>query len=102
MISRRELMADTAMSDTANLRKLAAGRLDLVVIDQNVFAHLMQTEPTLQPFRETLVFDHHRLEEKGLYIAWRREGADLTLIKAINRVLGKMTAGTPADAPKSP
>lgn len=98
MISRRELMADTAVSDTINLRKLGAGRLDLVVIDKNVFAFLMQTEPTLAPYRDSLVFDGHRLEEKGLYIAWRREGADMTLIKALNRVLGKMEAEAAADA----
>lgn len=98
MISRRELMADTAISDTINLRKLGAGRLDLVVIDQNVFTFLMQTEPALASFRDSLVFDQHRLEEKGLYVAWRREGADITLIKTINRVLGKMEAEAAAEA----
>lgn len=98
MISRRELLADTAISDTINLRKLGAGRLDLVVIDKNVFAFLMQTEPALAPYRDSLVFDGHRLEEKGLYIAWRREGADMTLIKTLNRVLGKMESEAAADA----
>lgn len=47
---------DEAKDDATNLRKLAAGRIDVAVIDQYVMAHLMRTDPELKALGDKIVF----------------------------------------------
>lgn len=47
---------DLAPSDLHNLRKLLAGRVDLIAIDRNVALHLLATEPTLAGRRAQIEF----------------------------------------------
>ncbi len=62
---------EPAIDDATNLRKLAAGRLDLAVIDAHVMAHLLSTDPNLRPLRDTIRFNPRPLEEKSLHVCFR-------------------------------
>lgn len=65
------LSVDPAVDDATNLRKLAAGRLDLVVIDINVLRHLVTTYPDLKPLAARLRFNDRILEDKSLHVCFR-------------------------------
>lgn len=65
------LSVDPSVDDATNLRKLAAGRLDLAVIDINVLRHLVTTDPDLKPLAGRLRFNERILEDKTLHVCFR-------------------------------
>ncbi|MFV3128293.1 substrate-binding periplasmic protein [Niveispirillum sp. KHB5.9] len=65
------LGVEPAVDDATNLRKLAAGRLDLAVIDANVLAHLLSSDPDLRHLRDRLRFNARILEDKTLHVCFR-------------------------------
>ncbi|MBP7336779.1 ABC transporter substrate-binding protein [Niveispirillum sp.] len=81
------LIAEPAVDDATNLRKLAAGRLDLVVIDANVLAHLLSTDPALRPLRAALRFNPRLLEDKSLHVCFRPGAEGEALRRRFNRAL---------------
>lgn len=64
-------MIDPAVNDKQNLRKLAARRVPLVLIDRRVYDHLVRNDPDLHPLAPTLRFHPRLLEDKKLYICFR-------------------------------
>jgi polar amino acid transport system substrate-binding protein len=72
--------------DETNLRKLGARHLDLAVIDANVLDFLLTTSLRGQPVR----MNPHMLEDKKLYIAFRRDPR----IDPIRQDFDKAMAGT--------
>lgn len=76
------LQVDGAPSDESNLMKLAVSRVDLAVVDRHVFDFLLRTRPALAPHKESLVFDGPLLEDKQLYIYFRR-GPDGERLRAL-------------------
>lgn len=83
------LSVEPAVDDAANLRKLAAGRLDLAVIDANVLAHLLSTDPALRPLRAQLRFNARLLEDKSLHVCFRPGAAGEELRRRFNRALAQ-------------
>ncbi|MQP67115.1 transporter substrate-binding domain-containing protein [Niveispirillum sp. SYP-B3756] len=73
------LTVEPAVDDATNLRKLAAGRLDLVVIDSNVLSYLLATDPDLIPHRAALRLNARLLEEKSLHVCFRNDEAGTAL-----------------------
>ncbi|MDG5494948.1 transporter substrate-binding domain-containing protein [Niveispirillum sp. BGYR6] len=73
------LNVEPAVDDATNLRKLAAGRLDLVVIDSNVLSYLLATDPDLIPHRAALRLNGRLLEEKSLHVCFRNDDAGAAL-----------------------
>ncbi|SNR92471.1 amino acid ABC transporter substrate-binding protein, PAAT family [Azospirillum sp. RU38E] len=73
------LTVEPAVDDATNLRKLAAGRLDLVVIDSNVLSYLLATDPDLIPHRAALRLNGRLLEEKSLHVCFRNDEAGSAL-----------------------
>lgn len=73
------LTVEAAVDDATNLRKLAAGRLDLVVIDSNVLSYLLATDPDLIPHRAALRLNGRLLEEKSLHVCFRNDEAGTAL-----------------------
>jgi polar amino acid transport system substrate-binding protein len=84
------LTVDAGMDDLTNLRKLALGRLDLVVIDRNVFDFLMKTETVLTSEKGKLVFADKLLAQRGLYICLARRDGAVELLEKINKAIGTM------------
>jgi len=72
----------TVVSDLHNIRKVAATRIDLAVIDKNVLSYLLKSEPELSQIKNELEFNSKLLANKKLYICFRKgpEGDRLTKI----------------------
>jgi len=63
---------DRADSDSANLLKLASGRVDLIIIDRNVMQWLLPRSPKLQPYAASLVAQEPPIAHQGLYLCFKR------------------------------
>lgn len=65
------IKADEAKDDATNLRKLAAGRIDVAVIDRYVMAWLLNNDETLKPLASQIVFGPE-MERLTLHIAFNK------------------------------
>lgn len=65
------LKTDQSNDDLTNIRKLAAGRIDAIEIDELVLDHILRTETQLANARNTIAFKMP-LEEKTLHIAFSK------------------------------
>lgn len=100
------LHGDISLTDAQNLRKLADRRIDLAIIDRNVFDFLVRK----LEFREiapSLRLQARPLEDKGLYINFRNDARGRRFCDALNRGLVKIDAagwrmGVPAEPARSP
>ncbi|MGE5651095.1 MAG: substrate-binding periplasmic protein [Bacillota bacterium] len=71
-VRQHKLTVDASPSDTLNLRKLLAHRVDTVVIDKLVLRYLLATEPTLAKERDRIVFHERPLAELSLHVCFRK------------------------------
>ncbi|HYD98639.1 MAG TPA: transporter substrate-binding domain-containing protein [Alphaproteobacteria bacterium] len=86
------LPVDGAPDDLTNLRKLAAGRLDLAVIDANVMRHLLRNEAALGEARDKLRMNAKPLEDKTLHICFRKDAEGERLRALFDEGLAKIDA----------
>ncbi|WP_034641486.1 substrate-binding periplasmic protein [Desulfovibrio inopinatus] len=84
LVMNEQLQVDLAGNDEINIAKLAAGRIDLAVIDKNVFQYLMATSPKLAEYRGRLRFNNTLLENKHLYICFRPGKSSQRLVDKFN------------------
>lgn len=68
-----DIKVDAATDDITNLRKIAAGRLALAVIDKNVMNYLLDTDASLKSKKDKIAFNAKLLEDKGLHICFRKD-----------------------------
>jgi len=87
MVSAGTLKADTATSDELNLLKLANGRFDLAVVDQNVMQYLLQTSQKLKPLGSKLQFNSKLLENKTLHVCFTNSPAGKQALAQFNAAL---------------
>jgi polar amino acid transport system substrate-binding protein len=86
---REQLQVELVADDLANLRKLAAGRLDLVVIDRHVASHLLRTQ--LPQSADSLAAVHPPLETEPNYVGIsRRTAAAEAKWESLNRGLAAL------------
>ncbi|WP_159084468.1 substrate-binding periplasmic protein [Dongshaea marina] len=97
MVASGGLKADAARSDMANLQKVGAGRIQLAVIDENVMHYLLKTEPALKRYADKIGFNAKVLEDKKLYVCFRRDGADMQMIDAFNKAVDAVNAAAMLD-----
>ena len=91
------LTKDEATSDEINLKKLAYGRVDLIVIDALVARYLLQTR--LPDFADQLDLMRPPLEYKPLYVAFNRKHPKAgAYLAALNAGLASMRADGRIDA----
>lgn len=90
MVALKELTVDPGVDDMMNIKKLALGRLDLAVMDRNVFEYLMKTAPCLAPFKDKIVFNKKLLGIRGLYVCFPRSDGGRKLLRLFNRGLSKI------------
>ncbi len=67
-----ELTTEGVSDDATNIRKVAGGRIDMAVIDKNVYEYLISTNPELQSLASTIQFNDKLLEDKGLFVCFRK------------------------------
>lgn len=89
-IARGQLQADEAPDDSHNLRKLAAGRIDLAVIDSNVFAYLAQHDSAVAALAPGLEINAHVLENKRLYVCFKNSAQGRALRDVFNQALKRV------------
>lgn len=70
MIAGGEIVGELAESDEENIRKLAAGRADVIVIDQRVYEYLVANIPDIAILAAQLEFHEKLLARHGLYVCF--------------------------------
>ena len=90
MAQNKELNISEASSDLKNLQKLLAGRVDLAVIDKNVMTYLVSTESELKGKQSELTFNPTPLENKDLYICFKKNSRGQQLADAFEEGIGKI------------
>ncbi|WP_158253650.1 substrate-binding periplasmic protein [Chromobacterium alticapitis] len=84
--------SDEAQDDAQNLLKLDRRHIDLAVIDRNVFDYLLQNNPTLRTARGNLTMNPRLLEEKQLYVGFKRGEEGRKLADILNQGLRRIDA----------
>lgn len=84
MTARGLLQTSAASDDVKNLLKLGSGRLDLAVIDKNVLAYLLKTDPSLKSSAGKITFNDNVLEDKQLYICFKKGSRGQKLATSFN------------------
>ena len=72
MAAAGELRVEPVIDDLTNVRKVLAGRLRLAVIDRNVLDYLLSTVPDLAAGKTALQFNTRPLEDKEIYVCFRK------------------------------
>jgi len=91
-IAEGRIKAEPVVADVDNIKKLVAGRLDLAVIDPNVFQYLLTNEPELGDAKSLVEINPKILEDKELFLCFKNteEGRELRAI--FNEGLKKIDA----------
>lgn len=96
-VASKQIMVDVAPTDMNNLLKLELGRLDLAVVDGNVFNYMLHSSPRLRRVGASLELNPKILESKKLYVCFKngpqgkkwaqvlREGLSRINVQAVNK-----------------
>jgi polar amino acid transport system substrate-binding protein len=90
LIASKKLLADPSVSDANNLLKLASKRIDLAVVDTNVFTYLLKTSPPLKAYKDQLQISPKVLDEKKLYILFSKSEKGQKFADIFNKGLKKI------------
>ena len=89
-IASKALLADVAGDDAKNLLKLAAGRVDVAVIDLNVFNYLLKNDSSVKAVADKLQVNGKTLEDKKLFVCFKKSPEGEKALKAFNEGLKKV------------
>ncbi|MGQ5521650.1 substrate-binding periplasmic protein [Chitinimonas sp. PSY-7] len=89
-VASKQQKVDVAIDDGKNLLKLAGGRLDVAVVDSNVFNYLMKTDPALKPYVGKLGMNAKVLEDKKLFICFKKDAEGQRVANIFNEGLKKI------------
>lgn len=89
-IASKALTADIALDDSKNLLKLAAGRVDVAVIDVNVFNYLIKNDSAVKAVAGQLQVNNKTLEDKKLYVCFKKSPEGEKALKEFNLGLKKI------------
>jgi polar amino acid transport system substrate-binding protein len=92
MAASGELKVDPVVDDATNIKKVAAGRIPLAVIDVNVLNYLLSNDASLAAAKGKVQFNARPMEDKALYIAFQRSAQGEAAAKVINEGLKKIDA----------
>jgi len=92
MAASGELTVDAVTDDLTNIRKVLAGRILLAVIDKNVLEYLLASEAEFAGSENKLQFNKKILENKELFICFRKDKDGERMLKAFNEGLAKVDA----------
>lgn len=89
-IASKALTADVAPDDVKNLLKLAAGRIDVAVVDVNVYHYLSKNDPSVKGVAGDLQINPKTLEDKKLFVCFKKSPEGEKALKAFNQGLKKV------------
>lgn len=95
-IASKVLLSEEAPDDRSNILKLVAGRIDLAVVDQQVYTHLVQTDAQLARVAAQLQTNPKVLETKNLYVCFQRSSKGEAAQRALNVGLRKLRIAGPS------
>lgn len=90
LISQKIIKADPALKDESNIEKLIHGRIDMAVIDKNVFKYLMKATPRFKIYADQLIVDPKVLDDKKLYVLFPKTPEGKKMMQIFNRGLKKI------------
>ena len=90
MIANKSLKSSMTTSDENNLKKLVGGRIDLAVVDKNVMNYLFKTNLSLAEKANDAQFNSTLLEDKKLFICFKKGPKGEDLAKIYNEGLKKI------------
>jgi polar amino acid transport system substrate-binding protein len=94
MIAEKSLKSSMTTSDDKNLQKLMGGRVDLAVVDKNVMNYLFKTNPNLAEKASKAQFNSTLLEDKKLFICFKKGPEGEKIAKIYNEGLKKIDITT--------
>ncbi|MGQ0711503.1 MAG: substrate-binding periplasmic protein [Rhodoferax sp.] len=89
-IAQGRLRANEAPDDAKNLLKLASARVDLAVVDANVFHYLARHDPDVRAVADSLELNPRALENKQLYVCFKNTPQGRALRDAFNQALKRV------------
>nr|WP_207160354.1 transporter substrate-binding domain-containing protein [Rhodospirillum rubrum] len=89
------LTTEVVTSDLRNVLKVAAGRLDLAVIDREVFDHLIAHEPEARAVAHEVRFSRRLLAIRPVFLCLRASEPMAEVLTQINRALRLQALGKP-------
>ena len=89
-IANKALTADVALDDSKNIQKLAAGRVDVAVIDLNVYNYLVKNDSSVKAVADKLQVNGKVLEDKKIYVCFKKSPEGEKALKAFNEGLKKV------------
>ncbi|MEH6344780.1 MAG: transporter substrate-binding domain-containing protein [Bermanella sp.] len=84
------LRVSAVVSDSKNLRKIINNRLDMAVIDKNVMDHLFKLDKSLKGKASQAHFQDKLLEDKKLYICFKKNKMGQQMADIYNQGLKKI------------
>jgi len=90
MAASGELDVNTSMTDTANIKKVGARRIDLAVIDANVLSYILSSDTTMNWVKDKVQLNPTLLEDKDLYVCFKKNAKGLNLSQVFNDGLKKI------------
>jgi polar amino acid transport system substrate-binding protein len=90
MVANKSLKSSMTTSDEKNLKKLVGGRIDLAVVDKNVMNYLFKTNPSLAEKANNAQFNSTLLEDKKLFICFKKGPKGEDIAKIYNEGLKKI------------
>ena len=93
MAAAGELTVQPAADDVTNLKKVASGELALAVIDRNVMDYLLNFDASLKDARAKLQFNEKPLENKDLFICFRKDKDGEAAAARFEKGLAKINVG---------
>lgn len=90
MAAKGDLATSEAGDDTKNLQKLLHGRISLAIVDKNVLEYLLATDPALKGAENNIEFNPTLLEDKKLYICFKKGERGEKLAAALEEGLKKI------------
>ncbi len=87
---RDELWVEPVVDDITNIKKLLVKRIDIAVMDKYVFEYLVNTDRSVTQGKKELQFNKKILENKKLYMCFRKDDRGEELVKIFNEGLKKL------------
>ena len=79
------IKTEPVVSDLVNLKKLAASRVPLIVIDKYVMEYLLENSQELQEYKNKIEFNEKLLEDKYLYLCFKNTTESKAIKKAFDK-----------------
>ncbi|NMP31138.1 amino acid ABC transporter substrate-binding protein [Thalassotalea sp. M1531] len=90
LIANGDVKAEAVPSDVINIKKVAAKRVAVAVIDPYVFEHLLATDDSLVGVKHKVEMHKQLLEMKQLFVAFRNDEQGRKWQKVFNQGLAKI------------